>query len=83
MGLDIRIPIGLLFLITGGLMSVYGMFTLGSEIYEKSLGINLNLEWGLLMFVFGAVMYFFGRRPHTPPPPGEMEPISEQKRVGH
>jgi uncharacterized membrane protein len=63
MGLDIRIPLGLMFLITGGLMAVFGLFTRGSAIYERSLDININLLWGGLMFVFGLVMYIFGRRP--------------------
>jgi hypothetical protein len=75
MGLDIRIPLGLIFLIIGGLMSLYGFFTRHSaDIYEKSMGINLNLTWGLLMFVFGLIMYLVGRRqkwqddPITPRP---------------
>jgi len=63
MGLDIRIPLGLMFLVTGGLMAVYGLFTRGSAIYEKSLEMNINLIWGGLMFAFGLVMYFLGRRP--------------------
>lgn len=63
MGLDVRIPLGLMFLITGGLMAVYGVFTRGSAIYDKSLGIDVNLIWGALMFVFGLVLYLFGRRP--------------------
>jgi hypothetical protein len=63
MGLDIRIPLGLLFLFTGGLMAVYGLFTRGSAIYEKSLNMNINLIWGGLMFAFGLVMYVMGRRP--------------------
>ena len=63
MGLDIRIPLGLMFLITGGLMAIYGLFTRGSAIYEKSLNININLIWGGLMLVFGLVMYIMGRRP--------------------
>ena len=63
MGLDIRIPLGLMFLFTGGLMAVYGLFTRGSAIYEKSLGMDVNLIWGSLMFVFGLVLYVFGRRP--------------------
>ena len=62
MGLDIRIPLGLIFLIVGGMMSLYGLFTRGSAIYEKSLGVNLNLGWGLLMFIFGMVMFLIGRR---------------------
>jgi hypothetical protein len=63
MGLDIRIPLGLMFLVTGGLMALYGLFTRGSAIYEKSLDMNINLIWGALMFVFGVVMYMLGRRP--------------------
>jgi hypothetical protein len=63
MGLDIRIPLGLMFLVTGGLMAVYGLFTRGSAIYEKSLDMNINLIWGGLMFIFGLVMYIMGRRP--------------------
>jgi len=63
MGLDIRIPLGLMFLVTGGLMALYGLFTCGSAIYEKSLDMNINLIWGGLMFVFGLVMYIMGRRP--------------------
>ncbi len=63
MGLDIRIPLGLIFLITGGIIGVYGIFTFNSpEIYEKSMGINLNLTWGGLMFIFGLVMFLVGRR---------------------
>lgn len=63
MGLDIRIPLGLMFLITGGLMTVFGLFTRGSAIYERSLDMNVNLIWGGLMFLFGLLMYILGRRP--------------------
>ena len=74
MGLDIRIPLGLIFLITGGIMSIYGLISRHSDIYEKSMGVNLNLGWGLVMFLFGAVMFYVGRRqkwqddPVTPRP---------------
>ena len=62
MGLDIRIPIGLIFLITGGLMSLYGLITRNNAaIYEKSMGINLNLTWGAIMFFFGLTMFLIGR----------------------
>ena len=62
MGLDIRIPLGLIFLIIGGIMAVYGAVTHGSSLYDKSLGIDINLIWGALMFLFGLVMFFVGRR---------------------
>ena len=75
MGLDIRIPLGLIFLITGGIMSGYGFFTRGNvALYQRSMGINLNLTWGLIMFIFGLVMFVVGRRqrwqddPVTPRP---------------
>jgi uncharacterized membrane protein YoaK (UPF0700 family) len=61
-GLDIRLPLGLIFLVIGGIMTVYGFVTRGSAIYERSLDVNLNLIWGLIMFVFGLTMYVVGRR---------------------
>lgn len=62
MGLDIRIPLGLIFLVVGGIMTIFGFVTRHSAIYERSLDINLNLGWGLIMFFFGLVMYLVGRR---------------------
>jgi hypothetical protein len=63
MGLDIRIPLGLIFLIIGGIMAVFGLVTHGdATLYEKSLGVDLNLTWGIIMFVFGLVMFVVGRR---------------------
>lgn len=63
MGLDIRLPIGLMFSIFGVLVGGYGLVTGGSEIYERhSLGININLWWGLAMLLFGAVMLWLARR---------------------
>jgi hypothetical protein len=57
MGLDIRLPIGMMFTLLGALLAVYGLCT-GSdtEMYRASLGSNINLWWGLVLFVFGAVM---------------------------
>ena len=66
MGLDIRIPLGLIFLLIGGLMSIYGLVTRNAaDIYEKSMGINLNLTWGLVMFAFGVIMFLIGDRKST------------------
>lgn len=62
MGLDIRVPLGLIFLIIGGIMSVFGIFTRGAALYDRSMGLDLNLGWGVVMFLFGAVMFFVGRR---------------------
>ena len=62
MGLDIRLPLGLIFLIIGGIMTVYGVFTRGSAMYASSQGINLNLVWGLVMLLFGLIMFIAGRK---------------------
>jgi cytochrome c biogenesis protein CcdA len=60
---DIRIPIGLMFSILGVLISVFGFMTMSnSEMYHRSLGINVNIIMGLLMLVFGLLMLFFARK---------------------
>jgi hypothetical protein len=60
MGLDIRIPIGVLFALLGVMLTAYGVFA-DQAIYAKSLGVNINLWWGLVMFVFGVLMLLLGR----------------------
>jgi hypothetical protein len=62
MGLDIKIPIGLLFTIIGLLLFIYGFVTNGNPVlYEKSLNININLWSGSLMLVFGVLMLIFSK----------------------
>lgn len=57
MGIDIKLPIGLMFSILGLLLSVYGLATAGNQaMYEKSLHVNINLWIGLTMLVFGVIM---------------------------
>jgi len=57
MGLDIRWPIGLMFSIIGAILLIYGLFT-GSndEMLKRSLGMNIDLGWGLVLLVFGLLM---------------------------
>jgi hypothetical protein len=56
-GLDIRIPIGLMFLIIGAIVGVYGIATNGDEMYvTHSLGININLIWGIVLVLFSLTM---------------------------
>ena len=66
MGLDIRLPIGLMFTFIGLLMAIYGLVTGNSEMYERSLGINVNLWWGIVQVVFGGWMLFSALRPQKP-----------------
>lgn len=55
MGLDIRLPIGLLFAILGALLLGYAAIS-DPAIYARSLGVNVNLWWGMVLLAFGAGM---------------------------
>lgn len=61
MGLDLRWPVGLLFTILGALLVVFGL-TSDPAIYVRSLGVNVNLWWGVVMIAFGLVMIGLARR---------------------
>ncbi len=63
MGVDIRLPLGLLLGIVGLLLAGFGLFG-DQAIYARSLGINVNLWWGLVMALSGGVFLGFSRR-HT------------------
>lgn len=59
--MDIRTPIGLMFLVKGLMLVVYGSLS-KPEIYQRSLGLNVNLSWGGVMLVFGLIMFLVGWR---------------------
>ena len=62
MQLDVRVPIGWLFLTLGIILVIYG-FTSDPSIYTAhSLGAHVNLRWGSVFAVFGAVVLFLARR---------------------
>ncbi|HKT06620.1 MAG TPA: hypothetical protein VJR24_01895 [Gemmatimonadaceae bacterium] len=57
MRLDIRFPIGGLFTVLGVLVAGYGLVTRAdTALYERSLFVNINLIWGIVMIVFGLAM---------------------------
>lgn len=56
MGLDIKLPIGLMFAIFGVILAILGLATNGSEMYAISLNSNVNLLSGIFMIVFGGFM---------------------------
>ena len=63
MGFDIRLPIGMMFSVFGVLVGGYGAATRGDEMYAlHSLGLSVNLWWGLVMLLFGAFMLLLARR---------------------
>jgi len=60
MGLDIRFPIGIMFTLIGLLLTVTGFVTGGDlAFYKISLGININLVWGIVLLLFGGLMWIF------------------------
>ena len=61
MGLDIRMPIGLMFTILGVLLVGYGLVS-DPAVYARSLGINVNLWWGLVLLLFGGIMLALGTK---------------------
>jgi TRAP-type C4-dicarboxylate transport system permease small subunit len=66
MGIDIRMPIGLMFTVFGILITVYGVITnSNTAMYEKSLNININIWMGVFMLIFGLIMLFFAIRKKT------------------
>jgi hypothetical protein len=72
MGLDLRWPIGLMFSLIGVLLVVYGLISgSNTELYARSLGINVNLYWGLLLTVFGGMMLTLAWRGSQAPPPDD------------
>jgi uncharacterized membrane protein HdeD (DUF308 family) len=68
MGLDIRWPIGLMFTLIGALLVVYG--AVAKSDHAVSLGININLIWGVVLLIFGVLMLIgaMNGRKNNPPP---------------
>jgi hypothetical protein len=61
MNFDLRLPLGLMFTLFGAMLTVYGLMT-DAAIYKKSLGININFNWGLVMLAFGVIMLVLALR---------------------
>lgn len=66
MGLDIRWPIGLMFTLIGALLAING--ALVKSDHAISLGVNINLIWGLVLLVFGVLMLAGAIRGGKKPP---------------
>jgi hypothetical protein len=69
MNLDLRLPIGLMFSIFGVMLTAFGLRS-DAAIYDRSLGINVNLWWGLVLLAFGLVMLALAIRARRPRPGG-------------
>ena len=72
MKLDARLPIGMMFMIYGFMLVVFGLVS-DDAIYARSLGINMTLRWGAVLLGFGVVMLWIaaraGRQANRPPVP--------------
>jgi hypothetical protein len=64
MGLDIRLPIGMMFTVIGTLLTGYGLVA-DKAIFARSLGINVDLIWGGVLLLFGLAFAIAGRRRGT------------------
>jgi len=84
MNLDLRIPMGLMFTLVGLILTVYGLVTRGSDIYLKSMGINANLDWGIVLLIFGSMMFLLGRAGQKKVDSAPPKPVAEGEiRRGH
>lgn len=61
MNFDLRLPIGILFSFYGVLLVLYGFIGDKAQ-YSRSLNININVVWGLVLLAFGALMLLLSRR---------------------
>jgi hypothetical protein len=61
MGIDIRLPLGSLFSLLGLILIVYGAISDPTR-YQQSLGINVNVDWGIVLLIFGLLMLLLARR---------------------
>jgi len=72
MQLDVRLPMGIMFFIIGLILVVYGLVTAwtNAAMYDRSLGYNVNIWWGLFLTAFGVLMLWLTKRaaPSAPEP---------------
>ena len=62
MTLDICWPIGLMFSLVGAMLAIFGAITRSNAMYQRSLGLNVNLWWGLFLLLFGGLMLLYAWR---------------------
>jgi len=55
MNFDLRLPLGILFSLYGLILLATGL-TSSQAMINQSLGINMNLWWGLFQLLFGVIM---------------------------
>ena len=71
MTLDVRTPAGVMFVVLGALLVVYGVAGDAAQ-YQRSLGVNINVGWGIVMVGFGVGLLLWRRVMPNAPPPGQL-----------
>jgi hypothetical protein len=55
--IDLRLPVGIFFFIVGVILTITG---LTHPVHTSALSFSLNLGWGIILLIFGALMTVFG-----------------------
>jgi len=63
-----------MFSVFGGLLAGFGLVSDPKIYAEHSLGINVNLDWGIVLILFGVTMLVLALRAQRPPAPGAEPP---------
>jgi hypothetical protein len=82
MGIDIRVPLGAMFSLLGLLLTAFGIFG-NKAIYSQTLGINVNLDWGIVLLLFGVLMLFLGLRAESKGEDLSGGGTSDEPQIGH
>ena len=83
MYLDVRVPAGAMFVMIGGLLAIYGAVS-DPAVYQRSLGVNINISWGAVMTAFGVALLAWHRWSSAAPEPASREGehgVSERSRA--
>ncbi|HSU69538.1 MAG TPA: hypothetical protein VLJ39_21825 [Tepidisphaeraceae bacterium] len=81
MDLDVRLPMGVMFVLLGGVLSIYGAIS-DRAIYKSSLNININLWWGLVIFGFGVILLLLAWWARVSPRPEPPKPTPPERETG-
>jgi hypothetical protein len=53
--MDLRVPVGIMFLIMGIILAAYGWWA-PHDVAPRDLGLRVNLVWGCCLAIFGLAM---------------------------